>query len=156
MKTIWSNVLFVALILLFIGAGCKPQPTGLQPPEIKYGFDTCDECGMQIDEPRFAAASLLTNDEYRKFDDIGEMLIYHMDHPEAQVQAWFVHDYHSEEWMRGEEAHFVRSQSIETPMGFGIVAFQERAKAESYAAENDGQVYTLDDLRAALHAEVHG
>lgn len=156
MRTVISKLLISAWVLLFIGAGCRPEPAGLQPPEIKFGFDVCDQCGMQIDEPRFAAASLLTNNEYRKFDDIGEMLVYHMEHPEAQVQAWFVHDFRSEEWLRGEDAYFVRSSSIETPMGFGIVAFADRTQADSYAADNTGQVYTLDELRAALHAEVHG
>jgi copper chaperone NosL len=111
---------------------------------------------MQIDEARFAAATMLTSGAYLKFDDIGEMLTYHMEHPQDQVTAWFVHDYQSESWLRGEEAFFARSADLQTPMGSGIAAFAEQADAEAFAREHNGQVFSLDELRADVHMQVHG
>lgn len=149
------TTLFLLWIALAGLAGCKPRPQGPQPPEIRYGQEMCSACGMVIDDPRFAAATLLVSGEYLKFDDVGEMLSYHMNHPEDQVSAWFVHDYPSENWIRGEQAFYVRSQSLQTPMGSGIAAFAERAAAESFAAERDGEVFSLDQIRAQTHIAEH-
>ena len=73
---------------LFLLTACARDGDAPRPPEILYGQDLCTQCGMVIDDPRFAAASLLNDGEVLKFDDVGEMLIFHMDHPEKQVQAW--------------------------------------------------------------------
>ena len=149
-------VLILSCLLLFLGASaCTSQPAEPQPPEIDYGQEMCAQCGMIIDEPRFAAATLLTNGEYRKFDDVGEMLVYHMEHPEEQVSLWFVHDYNSEGWVRGETAYYVKSTSLHTPMGTQIVAFADEGDARDFAAQMEGQVYTLDEIRVQVHIEVH-
>jgi copper chaperone NosL len=156
MRKYFYFLLFCLVGLGFTLSGCATNSDQPRPPDIAYGQELCDQCGMTIDEPRFAASTLLTNDEYLRFDDAGEMLVYHMDHPEAQVQAWFVHDYHSEKWLRGEDAFFVESSKLKTPMGTGIVAFAKRADAESFAAEWNGKVYTLDEIRIWIHEKIHG
>jgi copper chaperone NosL len=143
-------------LLLVVLAGCSAGgDSGPQPPEIAYDFDTCSACGMLISEPRFAAATLLENGETRKFDDIGEMVVYHMDHPNEVVQAWFVHDYGTEEWVRGEGAYFVMASGIDSPMGSGVAAFGEEGDAEALAEEYGVAVMDMDDLRAAVHGTMH-
>jgi copper chaperone NosL len=141
--------------VLFILAACSPKPEGPQPPEINYGQEMCSACGMSIDDPRFAAATLLASGKYLKFDDAGEMFRYHMNHPEDQVAAWFVHDYPSEKWIRGEQAIFVHSTSLQTPMGSGVAAFADRAEAEAFASEHNGTITNLDKLRAQVHMAEH-
>lgn len=150
-----NQILLILWIALAVLAGCKPQPKDPQPPEIRYGQEACSACGMVIDEPRFAAATLLVSGEYLKFDDAGEMLSYHMNHPEDQVAAWFVHDYPSEKWIRGEQAFFVKSQGLQTPMGSGIAAFADQSAAESFAAERNGEVFSLDKIRVQTHLAEH-
>ena len=144
-------VLLVALLL----TACAPKSDEPQPPEILYGQDLCDACGMIVDDARFAAATILLDDRALKFDDISDMVIYHLDHPEAQVKAWFVHDYDSEAWIRGETAHFVKGD-LKTPMGGSIAAFEDQAAAEAFAAAVNGKLFTLDELRVELHLTVHG
>ena len=153
MKTL--RFTFFVLLVAFLLAACAPKSNEPQPPEILYGQDLCDACGMIIDEARFAAATLLTNGEFRKFDEIGDMMIYHMEHPEDQVQAYFVHDYKSEAWIRGETAFFVKGD-ITTPMDGNIVAFEDQTEAKAFAAEVNGEVFTLYDLRVEAHLTVHG
>ena len=152
MKRFFTQFRFILVFLTIFGlgvsSGCASRSEEPQPPEIVYGQDLCSQCGMVIGEARFASATLLTNGEYLKFDDVGEMLAYHKKHPEAQVKAWFVHDYLSEDWARGEAAFFVKSASLQTPMGTGIVAFKNRPDAEKFAAENNSKVYNLDEIRA--------
>ena len=150
---------WLVMFLLLAGvvlAACGTKSKGPQPPEILYEQDVCDSCGMIISEARFASATVLTDGEARKFDDIAEMLVYHMEHPTEQVQAWFVHDYEGEHWVRAETAYFVKSEEIISPMGGSIVAFEDQSKAEEFAAEFHGEVYTLDQIRADVHMEVHG
>ena len=144
---------FISTTMLFACQGKSNEP---QPPEIVYGQDVCELCGMIISEGRFAAAILLTDGRSLIFDEIGDMLVYQMDHPEAQVKAWFVHDYPSEAWIRGETAYFVKSASLKTPMAGGIAAFEKMDAAEAFATEWDGIVFSLDELRAQVHIDVHG
>ena len=146
----------LSLLMVLVLAGCSAgEGDGPQPPEMAYGFDTCSACGMLIDEPRFAAAMLLANGETRKFDDIGEMMMYHMDHPNETVEAWFVHDYGTEEWVRGEEAYFVMAEVIHSPMGSGVAAFAEEGDAAALAEEHGVAVMDMDRLRAAVHGTLH-
>lgn len=152
-----KRTLFWLLLLLLAGslgvAACSQQSGEPQPPEIVYGQDVCDRCGMLIGEPRFASATLLKNGEYLKFDDTGEMIRYHLETGDDQVRAWFVHDYGTSEWLRGEQAFFVLSSDLLTPMGTGIVAFTSQESAEKFAAENFGTIYTLKDLQTYLKSQ---
>jgi copper chaperone NosL len=104
---------------------------------------------MIISEARFAAASLTAGGQAHKFDDIGDMFAYHQEHPEEQVRAWFVHDYSSEAWIRGETAFYVTAADINSPMGHGIGAFAEKTAAEAFAREHAAEVLAFDSVRAA-------
>jgi copper chaperone NosL len=111
---------------------------------------------MIIDEARFAAATLTADGAAHKFDDIGDMLAYHREHPELAVRAWFVHDYETETWLRGETAYYVVSPEIASPMGHGIAAFAEQAKAEAFSLEHETLVVAFDDLPAENPSAAHG
>jgi copper chaperone NosL len=145
------------MLLLFVTACSSKQVEEPQPPEISYGLDMCNACGMTLDDPRFASATLLKTGEYRKFDDIGDMIVFHMDHPDQQVAAWFVHDRDSENWIRAEEAVYVVSSEIESPMGHGIYAFETLEAAEAFAQGlSSAQVMNFEEVRADVHIKVHG
>ena len=155
------SVLALALFLL-IGCG---QPVNIEvPPEIAYGQDVCERCGMIITEEKFAAAYWTEKGEARRFDDIGGMLAYLTEVPE-DVASYWVHDFASGEWIRAEEASYVLDGALMTPMGFGIAAFADAEQAQSMAHGQEG-VMTMDfpallrmgiampdDLHDAEHAE---
>jgi copper chaperone NosL len=141
-------------LLVILLAACSAAPGEPQPPEIAYGHDLCDMCGMLIDQPRFAAALLFEDGQAAKFDDVGDMFAYALQHSERPVRAWFAHDYHGETWLRAENAHFVTGVPIQTPMGHGIIVFEQLADAEALAADLGGDVVTFEQLRAA--ATPHG
>ena len=147
---------YACVVFVLLLTACAYQSGEPKPPEIAYGQEVCDSCGMLISEARFAAATLLENGETRKFDDLSEMFSYHMDHPDLTVRAWFVHDYESEGWIRGETAFYVLDEEIKSPMGHGMAAFENREKAEKMAAELGVKVYTFDEARVEIHMKVHG
>jgi len=158
-RVMWraSRSTFHVLLIAILLAACAPTSSNEpQPPDIAYGQDLCDACGMVIDQPKFAAASVLKNGETRKFDDIGDMIAYHMDHPDQQVAAYFVHDYRTEKWVRAEKAFFIVDERIQSPMGHGLVAFGDQAAADEFAATLGATVLTFDEARLAAHVKVHG
>jgi copper chaperone NosL len=149
-----ARLLSVCTVLL--AAACAAAPSGeLEPPEIQYGYDLCAACGMLIDDPRHAAASITLDGTPYKFDDIGDMVRYHTEHPTEQVRAWFVHDFDTETWLRAETAWFVFNQAVDTPMGHGVAAFAEEADAAALAQTMGLEPLSFDEARAALAAMDH-
>jgi copper chaperone NosL len=136
-------------------AACAPKDGEPRPPEIAYGQDLCEACGMLIDQPQLAAATLDASGIVHKFDDIGDMLQFHTDHPTLQPQAWFVHDYDTEAWLRAETAYFVYSSDLQTPMGHGLAAFESEAAAQDHAEQWNAQVLSFDEARAAMYSMQH-
>lgn len=135
--------LFVPLVLLM--AACQSGASIDEPPEIIYGEDVCDRCHMIISDARYAAAYVTETGEVRRFDDVGDMLMYHLDN-EEDVHLFWVHDFESETWLKADDAHFVQSDDLETPMGHGIAACSSREEAQALAAENDGEIFTFTQL----------
>jgi len=146
-------ILFGAALLAAVG-GCAQSET-IQPPEIFYGQEMCEGCGMLISDAKFAAAVIDTQARAHKFDDIGEMLMYLGKHPEIQARAYFAHDYNTQSWLRGETAFYVTGAKIISPMGSGIAAFAEQAAASEFAARVQGTVLKFDELRAMMTTAPH-
>jgi copper chaperone NosL len=94
---------------------------------------------MLVSDLAYAAAFRTAEGEERIFDDIGCML---RELPASGPRVW-VHDFDTSSWIDGEKAFFLRSGSLETPMGGGIVAFSSREAAEKY----DGEILTLSRLQ---------
>jgi copper chaperone NosL len=141
----------VAIVVLFLAAllaaSCGSEPDFDQPPEIRYGEDTCERCLMIINEARYAAAYVTRDGQERRFDDIGGMIDHHKEMAE-DVAVFWVHDYDTEDWLKAESAHFVMNADQYTPMGYGIVAFGDSGRAETWADEQGGMVMSFTDLLA--------
>jgi copper chaperone NosL len=145
----WKILLSAVLLLILVA--CARGQTEIKPPEIHYGQDQCDECGMIISDPRFASGFLHEVDEGRYesliFDDIGNMLAHMQNHPGQHIVAWYVHDYTSEEWLDARQAYYVSSHEIHTPMGHGIAAHATQEAAQDMAAKTNGQVLDWPGLQ---------
>jgi copper chaperone NosL len=137
------------IVALLAGAACSSSGEP-QPPKIDYGRDLCDHCGMVIDDPRFAAALLLDNGQAVKFDDLGEAFAYIAENPNVSVRARFVHDFQTQEWLRGEKAFFVVSEQVHSPMATGVAAFADRSQADSFARGVGAKVLAFDEVHMAL------
>lgn len=143
------NALFYtwALLVMFV-VGCK-APDLSAPPQIRYGEDVCDQCNMIINEPRFAAAYFSEDGDTRRFDDIGEMFLYADDNNEA-VRSYWVHGYEDESWLEADNATYVHSPDLMTPMGWGLAAFSDGDDAQAFSIERNGTVMTFDALRTSV------
>jgi copper chaperone NosL len=149
-----NAILSISLLISALSglAACGPAPDPLAAPEIHYGEDICDACGMIISDPRFAAATLVESEAGPaplRFDDIGDLIEYHAARPEEGVLAWYVHDYDSQEWLDARQAYFVRAADLPSPMGHGIAAFADPTRAEAFALEMRGDRLQFEDLGIA-------
>jgi copper chaperone NosL len=132
-KGIWIGLGLLVLLLAACGSGVNTD----QPPEILYGQDVCHRCNMIINEERFAAAYWTAEGEARRFDDIGGMLAYVLESPE-EVASYWVHDANTVEWLRADDAFFLLDPALQTPMGFSIAAYADKATAGTMAGDSAG------------------
>jgi copper chaperone NosL len=137
------SVILLLVLAMLVGA-CAEGQTVVEPPVIRYGEDRCAHCGMIISDARFAAGYLYEVGEGRYqsviFDDIGDMVHYAAEQDGQTIRAWYVHDYASEAWLDALQAHYVVSEEIQSPMGYGVAAFDTVAAAEALAVEKNGGV----------------
>jgi copper chaperone NosL len=119
------------------------QQTGPEP--ITYGRDACAHCRMHISQPGFAGELRDTNGVLTKYDDIGcllhAMVALHHEVPEAWVE-----DHDGGRFLPLLSARLVRSERVETPMGYGIVAFKDEDAAQTFARAQGGEVLALEDI----------
>jgi copper chaperone NosL len=147
-RSFLAILLLAAAVLISACAAGSAEPAA---PKIHYGEDICSECGMIINDPRFAAAYAANEGEgaYQTFifDDIGDMLHHIQKNLTLAGAGWWVHDYQSEEWIDATTAWFVVSDAIKSPMGHGLAAFATEDAAAQFAAEVNGQVFDWDKVR---------
>ncbi len=138
---------FCYLLGLLI-VGC-PAPRVNQPPQIRYGEETCAFCGMLISEECFAAALTTGTGETKTFDDVGCLLHNLTQRDRSMAHVW-VHDYRSGRWLEAPSAVFVHSGEVPTPMGGGLFAFSTQEAAEQFARDAHGTVVPFDQLSSTI------
>jgi copper chaperone NosL len=151
-------ILCVLLLLTLTACGGGADTT--QPPEILYGQDVCDECDMIISEEKYAAAYWTAEGEARRFDDVGEMLVYMAKNPEPTASIW-VHDINSAAWLLADDAWFIMNSGLRTPMGTGIAVTADEQSARALAFDQaEAVVMTFAEILARAEAgelmNVHG
>jgi copper chaperone NosL len=142
-----KSLLALGMVLLGVVGGVvflwPSQRTGSEP--IEYGRDACAHCRMHLSQPGFAGELRDTNGVLTKYDDIGCMLQAMVSLHHEVPEAW-VEDHDGGGFLPLLSARLVRSDRIETPMGYGIVAFKDEDAAQSFARAQDGDVLALEDI----------
>ena len=110
-------------LFVLASAGCSAKADG--PPAIQVDRTACAHCTMLVSDERFAAAYETAAGEARVFDDIGCLLDAARKEASADTLRFWFHDALTGEWIRGDEAIFVRSDRVKTPMGGGILAYRD-------------------------------
>ncbi|MCP5025473.1 MAG: hypothetical protein GY929_04235 [Actinomycetia bacterium] len=134
----------MAMVILAGACGSDAEASG--PPDIVEGRTMCDECGMLIDDVRFAASYRTADGEERRFDDIGGMLNQGQRNGDLETAEIWVHDYESGEPLPVAEATYVMADDVMTPMGWGILAFRSADEAQRLAEMHGASVLIWSDL----------
>jgi len=133
-----------ALVLALL-AGCgEPGPT-----PIAYGTVECDHCHMTLTDPPFAAELVTARRKVYVFDDPGCLAAFVAEGtvPPGEVHSLWVSDFLAPgPLLRVEEATFLRSDSVRTPMNSQVVALRRGARADSLRAAWRGEFLTWPDV----------
>lgn len=128
-------ILQLALLgLLSLFAACAAPE--IKPVEL-HAEDMCAHCKMAISEKQYASEFVTADGDARKFDDLGCMLDY-LKEKKPQGATFFVNDYNTKQWLKADDAYFVRSSEINSPMSGGIIAFKNQPDAQQAAAKFKG------------------
>jgi len=129
----------VAILVLFILINSCGDTSEEGPSRIYFGEDICERCKMIISEKEFAAQYQLSNGKTVKFDDIGCMLHYLDGEKPEHVKSIYVTDYDSGEWINAENGYFIWTENIRTPMGYGVLSFNNKGAAQEFASGENGK-----------------
>ncbi len=128
LKPVKSFALVLTTGMLFSSCSTEPQP-------INYGKDACDFCKMNIVDARFSAQCMTTKGKSFHFDDI-HCLVSFMTNGGVwrnEVAGVYFSDFNGKpQWIGSESAYLISSESLRSPMGGNMAAFdseQERDKA---------------------------
>ncbi len=124
-------------------SSCAVSPSG--PPAIRYGASACAECHMLISEARFAVTAKTAADDPVAFDST-ECLVRYLHRGGTPLTQIWVHDYNAERWLAVEDAFYVASPELATPMGQGLVATASADAANQLARTTHGRLLRFAQL----------
>jgi copper chaperone NosL len=132
------------LCLLFVLANC--QKRAVEPVALTRE-DMCSYCRMAISEKQYAAQLIDGEGQASKFDDIGCMTNF-IDSKKNSPKpaAYFVMDFDERQWVKAEDAFYVRSEELQTPMNKAIVAFRNQSNAQQAVEKYKGQLLRFKDI----------
>ncbi len=132
-----SIVIFASL---FLACSTKPQ-------EIEYGFDGCHFCKMTIVDKIHGAEIITKKGKVFKFDAIECMVNYSKEIDLGTVAGYLTNHYENpEELIDATKATFLISESIPSPMGAFLTAFEGKAEAARIQVEKGGDLYSWDEI----------
>lgn len=130
------------LFIIFCACGTsKPEP-------IKLNSDNCDNCGMTISNPQFAAELFTSKGRAYKFDDISCMINYKNDNKDkAKGASFYIADFLGENHLiPAEMAVYITGENVKSPMGGNIAAFANKESSSIYAVDFMAEYTSWDDI----------
>ena len=144
------TLIFTAIFTLIILAGCEPKP---QP--INYGSDGCEYCRMTITEAEFGSQVVNNQGRAYKFDSVECMAAFDLtnDNPENFHSKWVPNFLNREEWIEANEAVYLHSETLRSPMGLSLSAYADRESAEHMLQEYGGEIVGYEQVKQIVERE---
>jgi copper chaperone NosL len=174
------HVLIAGTAVLASLAGCGSGDGDVPDPVTLTTDDSCEVCGMVIPnhpgpstEVFYADQQPSGHDNPARFDSTWEAFQYDFDR-DWTVEAFYVTDYSTVEWslseaggdrlisthpdasafVEAEDVTFVVGSEIKGAMGRDLIAFSERADAESFRDDHGGSVAGFDEVSPETVAQL--
>lgn len=122
---------------------CAPSP---QP--IHLGSDQCEHCRMLITDAEFASQLLNRQSRSFKFDSIECLAAYDLTTEEhANIHSRWVPDFLEKNvWIKAEDAIYLHSETLRSPMGLFITSYQKMDDARQMQRDYGGDILTYNDV----------
>lgn len=143
------TTLAAALLMSLVLAGCSSP----KPATVSIGQDMCEHCGMLISDSRFVTQVVTKTGKSYKFDSIECMVDWLAEGsvPADQIHSAWVTDYNNPgKWLKAEEARYLQSVGIRSPMGANLSAFSTLLDLENAKAAANGIERSYADLPGVL------
>ena len=128
------NRLIVTALSALALAGCRGDK--LPPPVAIFPEDVCSNCKMALSQSRFASEFITAAGDVRKFDDLRCLSEYRREmKPSDEILVTYLRDYDADRWHPADSCVVVRT-GIATPMGSGLVAVADSARARDLLAQH--------------------
>jgi copper chaperone NosL len=102
---------------------------------------------MAISERQYAAELIDNEGQPFKFDDIGCMLNFVKQRSiSVSTSSFFVMEFDQRQWIKADDAYYVRSSDLQTPMNGGIIAFKDQSHAQQAADKYHGKLLRFKEL----------
>jgi len=145
------GVLAASVLLLVAGLAACGEPG---PREIRIGADECAHCRMRVSVHGFASQLLTDRGLSYVFDSIeclAEFLGEGDEVPEERIGSLWVTNFKDPDaWLPAEDAVYLRSEAIRSPMGLNLSAYADRASAVTQSREYPGEILTWDQVLALV------
>ncbi len=142
------------LALVAISTSACRQQSPDTPPTVHLDDDMCAQCGMIISDERFACATIIEDDRGLPkpllFDDLNCLANHQSANPGLTVLRRWVHDHATRTWLPAEDAVYLVSPDLPTPMASHAAAFESRASAEALQRDVGGDILTFEGVLPRL------
>ena len=132
------------LVIVFSVSSCK-----VEPKEINYGKDHCHFCDMTVVDKTHAAEYVTKKGKAYMFDAI-ECMVRDLDRnsDESDMAFLLVTDYGNPgELVAAQNATFLISEKIKSPMGANLTAFGSLEVAQTTHEDLGGELYNWEQLK---------
>jgi copper chaperone NosL len=131
--------------LVALAAGCSDGPRAIHP-----GTDLCDHCHMTVSQEAFASQLVTDRGRSYVFDSV-ECIADFVNQegvPGGQIRSLWVTDFSAPgTWLRAEDARFLRSLELRSPMGMGLSAHASDEAVRELRSEFGGELLSWDQVR---------
>ncbi len=141
------NLLYI--LFLFLLPGCE-----VQPAPIEFGKEECSFCKMTIVDRQHAAQLVTKKGKQFKFDAIECMLnSLNQKRTSLENQIYLVSDYGKGTMTSAEDATYLISKTIKSPMGAFLSAFSSKTEAMTTKDQLGGEIYTWEEIKKKYEIE---
>ncbi|MBM4170925.1 MAG: hypothetical protein FJ214_03535 [Ignavibacteria bacterium] len=145
-KTIKIFYFFLITLLIF---SCQKSP---EP--IAYGEDICENCKMTITENKFGSELITNKAKILKFDSI-ECLADYSSKQDAEIihSMWVTNLTEPSKLIEVDEAIFLHSDNLKSPMGLNLCAVREKSSLEKIIADYGGEEMSWNQVLSYVKKE---
>ena len=137
-----SYIVCLVLCIALLACSVGPEP-------LRYGEDACHTCRMTLMDKKFGAEVVSVKGKIFKFDDMNCMVNFLNSGTltERDIAYRLVVDYTvPEKLISAENAFFLKSGEIRSPMASKIAAFEHKADMDRHKGTWDGIYLTWGEL----------
>lgn len=128
-------------------SGCSKAPQ-----KIDYGNDGCHFCKMTIVDKIHGSELISDTGKVFKFDATECMLNYVDENKELLIGSLLTNYYEDPtQFLSAQEATFLISKKLPSPMGANLTAFKTKESAEKMLTEKGGELYSWEALKVYLN-----